>query len=193
MDDKISLRRDAKSAAADLARHERKCTICNHPEREAIEEDFIHWRPRGAIVTEFKISSGSVISRHAHAVGLYERRDANLRFALGYIIERADCIHPSADAIVRAARAYACLSPVVRWVEPPTTHVVVPGVPPNPAFARSSNLPQIRAGEEGGMDTDGGMEDAQEPGSLSAIPDTPNAQSLNSNRVTLRLEGDSTR
>jgi hypothetical protein len=27
-----------------LERHSRRCIICHHPEREAIEEEFVQWR-----------------------------------------------------------------------------------------------------------------------------------------------------
>jgi hypothetical protein len=32
-----------------LERHSRRCIICRHPEREAIEEEFVHWRALEAL------------------------------------------------------------------------------------------------------------------------------------------------
>jgi len=39
----ISRRKQLEMKAA-LERHSRRCIICHHPEREAIEEEFLHWR-----------------------------------------------------------------------------------------------------------------------------------------------------
>jgi hypothetical protein len=43
----ISRRKQLEMKAA-LERHSRKCIICHHPEREAIEEEFLHWRAPGS-------------------------------------------------------------------------------------------------------------------------------------------------
>src|SRR5271167_1092176 len=96
-------------SAPDLDRHQRLCTICHHPEREAIEESFLQWRSVEWINWQFKLSNLSAIYRHAHATGLFARRGRRIRFALEHLIQNADRIVPSGDNILRAIRAYSCL------------------------------------------------------------------------------------
>ena len=50
---------------ADLERHSRKCTICRHPDRDAIEHDFLHWCHPVDIAEEFGLADHSSIYRHA--------------------------------------------------------------------------------------------------------------------------------
>jgi len=54
---------------APLGRHTRKCTVCNHPEREAIEEEFLRWRSPKDIADDYGFSDYSSIYRHARAAG----------------------------------------------------------------------------------------------------------------------------
>jgi hypothetical protein len=103
--------------------HSRHCTVCRHPEREAIEEDFIHWHPPRHIATDYKITTRA-LNRHAHAAGLFSLRDRKLRFALGHIVERAMDVTPTADSIIRAVQAYTRVNDSGQWVELPT-HVIV--------------------------------------------------------------------
>jgi len=112
-----------------LARHTRKCSICKHPDREAIEDDFINWRSEETICYEFSLSSRSSIYRHAAATGLLKRRRLNLRGVCERIIERAEEAPPSAAAILRALRIFAHITEDGEWREPPkrstVTHIVV--------------------------------------------------------------------
>ena len=121
-----SAKNQSKSA---LARHMRKCSICKHPDREAIEADFINWRSEETICYEFSLSSRSSIYRHAAATGLLKRRRLNLRGVCERIIERAEEAPPSAAAILRALRIFAHITEDGQWLEPPkrsiVTHIVV--------------------------------------------------------------------
>ena len=108
----------------DLSRHERRCSVCQHPEREAIEEAFLHWHSISEIRSEFKLPERATIYRHAHAFNLFPQRSRNLRFALGLIIEEAECVRPTTEGIVSAIRAYTRLTDEGEWVEPPA-HVIV--------------------------------------------------------------------
>ncbi|MGH9740380.1 MAG: hypothetical protein ACRD4X_17600 [Candidatus Acidiferrales bacterium] len=103
--------------------HQRHCKICTHRDREEIEADFIEWHAPNDIVDEYKVSRAGLF-RHARAVGLYARRDGNLRFALGRFIECVDYVTPTADSIVRAVHHFARLNDQGQWVEPPA-HVIV--------------------------------------------------------------------
>jgi len=111
-------------APVDISHHERRCSICQHPEREAIEEAFLHWHSISEIRTEFKLPERFTVYRHAHAFNLFPRRSRNLRFALGLIIEEAECARPTTEGVVSAIRAYTRLTDAGEWVEPPA-HVIV--------------------------------------------------------------------
>ena len=92
--------------ATDVSHHERRCSVCRHPDCEAIEEEFVHWHSLAAIEHGYRIDRRSVY-RHAHAFGLFEIRAANIRFALGHLISQAQGFDPTADSIVRAVHAFA--------------------------------------------------------------------------------------
>jgi hypothetical protein len=126
----------------DLARHRRKCSICRHPERDTIEDLFIHWHSPNTIANFFDDTADAAedagdeshnrlritwvaIYRHAYAVGLDEVRRRNLRFAFEHILEQAGDITPTSASIMAAARAYAaCLNNDGQWNDPPKQVIV---------------------------------------------------------------------
>jgi hypothetical protein len=112
------------SESISLAQHERCCSICNHPERDTIEEAFLQWRSPQHLWCEFKLPSRTSIYRHAHAVGLFDKRSRNLRSALEHIIEDAERVKPTAEGVIQAIRAYTRVNRAGEWIDPPT-HVVV--------------------------------------------------------------------
>src|SRR5690348_5524247 len=112
--------RSTSAQQSSLERHRRKCSICNHPDREEIEERFTHWRNLGSIVEDFNLDDIRVIYRHAHATGLYEQRRRNYLFTIENILECGEDIELTASAYIKAVRAYACLCDTVRWTEPAT-------------------------------------------------------------------------
>ncbi len=100
------------------------CSICRHPERDAIEEAFLHWWRPGDIAFHFQLGHRLTVYRHAHAFRLFQRRLARTQHALGYIVEQAQHVKPTADSIIRAVRAMSCLDENGRWTEP-AKHVVI--------------------------------------------------------------------
>jgi hypothetical protein len=101
-------------------RHTRKCSICRHPDRDAIEDEFLHWHRVIWIAQEFHIADHRSIYRHARAVGLIQARRENLHSALDNIVEQSDGIRASASDVLKAMRAYSCLDAATgRWTEPP--------------------------------------------------------------------------
>ncbi|MFZ0213039.1 MAG: hypothetical protein WBE20_12665 [Candidatus Acidiferrales bacterium] len=117
-----TLKRKIETASdPDFEHHRRKCKICSHPEREAIEDLFIHWHSPESIHDQFgdyppfDVSS---IYRHARAAGLYARRSKNLRAVFDLLLEQADSVQPTAHGIVAVVRAYSCLTKTNQWVEP---------------------------------------------------------------------------
>jgi hypothetical protein len=112
-------------AEIDLSRHERRCTICRHPEREAIEEAFLQWRNVKFIAREFNAAGGySAVYRHARALGLFKKRNFTLRSALEFVIEQSERIMPTAEGLVKAIRAYTRINDSGEWIDTPTTHIV---------------------------------------------------------------------
>ena len=116
--DKITGRRKIR-VTPDFLRHARKCCICRHPLREEIESDFLLWRNPRQIMEEYDLAHHAAIYRHAHATGLATRRRENAYSALDSIVEQVDDVQVTASAILRAMRAYSCLTPKGRWIHPP--------------------------------------------------------------------------
>ena len=106
------------------SRHSRLCVICNHPDRAAIEFDFLNWRNPGDIVRAYRFRGLSTIYRHAHATGLFCKRRLNLRFALERIVERVNEVPVTANAVIRAARAVSRINDSGEWVDPPSRLIV---------------------------------------------------------------------
>jgi hypothetical protein len=90
--------------------HARQCSICRHPQRADIERAFLDWTGPREISREYGLSSHTTVYRHAHALGLFLRRERALRFALGRLIERVGEVRPTAASIVSAIRLMAKLN-----------------------------------------------------------------------------------
>lgn len=115
---------EPSSPRPDLSRHERKCHVCCSPHREAIEEEFLHWLNPIQIAVNYNVPDSRSIYRHAHATGLFSKRQRNVRSALEYIISKAESAKVTADSVVHAVKAYCRINDSGHWVEPPT-HVIV--------------------------------------------------------------------
>jgi hypothetical protein len=110
-------------AASDpaLERHSRKCKICSHPDREAIEELFVNWHSPQSIRRDYAMHhpfDWCAVYRHARAAGLYAKRSRNLRAVLDLLLEGANNVPPTAHGVIAAIRAYSCLTEANQWVEP---------------------------------------------------------------------------
>ncbi len=108
----------------DLNYHRVRCTICSHPDREAIEQDFLHWVRPSTITHEYQLGDRRAVGRHARAFGLFEQRTARTQHALGLIIEQAETVEATANDIIRAVRAHCCIDENRRWHEP-TRRVII--------------------------------------------------------------------
>jgi hypothetical protein len=100
-----------------LGRHQRNCSVCAHPESEEIEADFIAWRSPAAIADEYRLADRASVYRHAHALGLFAKRQRNIRAALERIIERAGEVDVTASAVVAAVQAYAKINSAGQWID----------------------------------------------------------------------------
>jgi hypothetical protein len=103
-------RTPARARRRSLAMHSSQCTICRHPRRAEIERDFLDWVGCWTIVREYGLTSRNAIYRHAHAFGLFNRRDRGLKRALGRLIEQIEDVKPTAASIVSAIRLMAKLN-----------------------------------------------------------------------------------
>jgi len=102
---------------ASLGRHKRNCSVCGHEQREEIEAAFIGWRSPVAIAEEYGLADRSSVYRHANALGLFPKRQRNIRAALERIIERADSVDVTASAVVAAIGAYAKINAAGEWID----------------------------------------------------------------------------
>jgi hypothetical protein len=105
-------REPGNSRPPDLERHQRKCRICRHPDRDLIELDFLRWQSSKEIARTYGLPHHSAICRHARAVGLFERRDQTIHYALEPILEQADSVfmRPTPATLISAVAAYAKIS-----------------------------------------------------------------------------------
>jgi hypothetical protein len=110
--------RQAKTrATVSLGRHKRNCSVCCHQQREEIESAFIAWRSPAAIAEEYGLADRASVYRHAHAIGLFEKRRRNIRAALERIIEKAGEVDVTASAVVAAVQAYAKINAAGEWID----------------------------------------------------------------------------
>jgi len=147
LNDKINRSRPGKSPAPDPVRHARRCAICHHPERDAIEEEFVHWFHADRIAEDYELPSRSGVYRHAYATGLYDLRRRNMRYALEHLIEEARLATPvTGDTVIRAVRAHARLTATGRWIEPPKELIVSRRVIPKKSAAPRAAKGQFLTG-----------------------------------------------
>jgi hypothetical protein len=100
-----------------LGRHKRTCSVCAHKQREEVEDAFVSWRSPAAIAEEFGLSDRASVYRHAHALGLFEKRRRNIRAALERIIEKAGEVDVTASAVVAAVQSYAKINAAGEWID----------------------------------------------------------------------------
>ena len=91
--------------------------MCAHARREEIEADFIGWRSPAAIAIDYGLSDRTSVYRHAHALGLFGKRQRNIRAALERIIERAGDVDVTASAVVSAIQAYSKINASGQWID----------------------------------------------------------------------------
>jgi len=144
--DRPKPRRKRRTEDISLSHHAARCSICQHPDRDAIEQAFLHWERPGDIAYHFGLGSRLVVYRHARALALSQRRNERGQHALGYLIEQAQSVKPTADSIIRAVKALSCFDADGRYREPRKevviTHQIInvtaPAALPSPAPADRS-------------------------------------------------------
>lgn len=109
--------RQQAGTTVSLGRHKRNCSVCTHEQCAEIEAAFIGWRSPAAIAEEYGLVDRASVYRHAHALGLFLKRQRNIRAALERIIERADSVDVTASAVVAAIGAYAKINAAGEWID----------------------------------------------------------------------------
>jgi hypothetical protein len=127
--------RDQSAALTFIKHHSRKCSICRHPERQQIDESFLHWRSPQTIMHCFGIKTETTIYRHAHAFNFFALRNRNLQSALCNIIENIDTRDFSGREMLDAVRALAHLTADGRWIHPTSKSEVMYSMQRLPAAA----------------------------------------------------------
>jgi hypothetical protein len=109
--------------AANRARHASQCSICLHPQREFIEDEWVNWGNTTVISERFSVSKDAIY-RHARYLDLFRPRHKNLKSALEKIIERLDLVPVSGSVVLGAIREYAKLGAAEAKLE--VTQAAVP-------------------------------------------------------------------
>jgi len=126
----------------DLERHSRRCLVCSHPDRDAIEGEFIRWRSPHKIARDYNVSDRASIYRHAHATGLFEARRRHIGRVLESYLETVGDNPPADfDPVTRAVRVYAHLDANGAWVEPSRTVRIITSCAPWPSPAEMPDAP----------------------------------------------------
>lgn len=116
-------------AGINMNKHESHCSVCQHPQREVIEEEFIHWFSPRATARDHGIDVRAIY-RHAHAFNLFAVRNRKIRFVLSHALERAEHAEtPTADALNRMVRTFTRVNDDGQWFEPPAHVIVSSGSP----------------------------------------------------------------
>lgn len=76
----------------------------------------MNWSNTTKLGAEYSISRDAIY-RHAHALGLMDKRRRNVRAALEKIIEKAGEVEVNAAAVVSAVSALARINSQGQWVE----------------------------------------------------------------------------
>jgi hypothetical protein len=106
------------SKRANFKYHRKRCSVCKHPNREAIDEDFLRWQSPEKLALQYGIPNYCSIYRHVHATGLYARRRRAICTSLESIIEHAAGIIPTTIELVNAVETYAHFDSDGQLVEP---------------------------------------------------------------------------
>ena len=99
-------------------RHSRKCAVCNHDDRESIEEAYLNWTSPERIASQFDLSSYASVYRHVEAVGLAASRRRRKHAALDLIIERAGHARVTGGDVIRAIITSARIGDDGEYIEP---------------------------------------------------------------------------
>lgn len=89
--------------APDTERHRRKCAICQHPELQDLEADYLKWVPISTICEQYQVNERALY-RHVEALDLQERKKENRKQLYFKILERMPLDQIKVSDAIAAAR-----------------------------------------------------------------------------------------
>jgi hypothetical protein len=158
----------------DLARHQNRCAICKHQDREPIEAAFLRWHCVVDIKNQFNLPSRNCVYDHAHALNLFQQRARNIRSALELIVEKADDTRPNSRTVIEAVKMLSQLDDDGRWQRPPSRVIIQAersNVASAPELLKSTATVTLGPGEFHGS---GGLSESETSQVLFATPQEQN-------------------
>jgi hypothetical protein len=97
--------------------HKTHCKVCKHQNLAEIETQFVAWEPPSSIARRNRLNVLGLF-RHAHALGLFAKRDSNVRAALSRIIEKGMRLREvTASAVVQAIAVFSKINAAGKWID----------------------------------------------------------------------------
>jgi hypothetical protein len=146
-----------------IGRHQSQCTICQHPDREKIENDYLQWTSITDLARSHGVSRDSLY-RHVHALGLDKKRSSTILLPLERLIERGDWAKLTGATVLKAIQFYMKVTGAgqeVKAVEGAGAKEVLQRMSQEEreAFARDGSIPDWISGATDATPDDG-QEDA---------------------------------
>ena len=94
--------------SASLRRHQSQCSVCSHPKRQAIEEEWVNWGSTTLLAEKCGLSRDGIY-RHAHALGLFRERQKRIKLLYEKVLERLDTVKFSGSDLVKVLKEYTAL------------------------------------------------------------------------------------
>jgi hypothetical protein len=94
--------------SASLRRHQSQCSVCSHPERQTIEEEWVNWGSTTILAEKYRLSRDGIY-RHAHALGLFRERQKRIKLLYEKVLERLDTVKFSGSDLVKVLKEYTAL------------------------------------------------------------------------------------
>jgi len=93
---------------ASLRRHQSQCSVCAHPQREALEEEWVNWGSTTLLAEKYQLSRDGIY-RHAHALDLFRERQKGIKHWYEKVLERLDTVKFSGSDLVKVLKDYTAL------------------------------------------------------------------------------------
>jgi len=122
---------DDEAGKVHLGRHQAQCSICKHPDREEIEYEWVNWGQTCNIAERYGVSRYGLY-RHAHALGLFSKREKNIKGFLERMIEDINFAEMTSAAGLGYIKLYLSL------IKPPDESPQVKGLNPRELFDKMS-------------------------------------------------------
>src|SRR5262249_42086867 len=95
--------------------------------------EYINWRSTSQIVKDYALPHRVALHRHAEATGLIAMRKSQFTSVLDSLIEQVEDVPVTGATILRAIRAYSCLTKNGDWIDLPGPRIVRRPSQPRPA------------------------------------------------------------